>query len=54
MEDLNRYIPHTEEDCRNMLETIGVKNVEDLFGSIPKEYRLSKPLDLPQPCLNLT
>ena len=48
MGDFNRYIPQTEEDCRKMLETIGVKNVEDLFGSIPAECRFSKPLNLPQ------
>ena len=47
MGDLNRYIPHTEEDCRKMLEAIGLEQVEDLFGSIPKECRLSKPLNLP-------
>jgi len=48
MKDFVRYIPHTEEDCRKMLEEIGVKTVEDLFEMIPKEYRLSKPLDLPE------
>ncbi|OGP93409.1 MAG: glycine dehydrogenase (aminomethyl-transferring) [Deltaproteobacteria bacterium RBG_16_48_10] len=47
MGNSNRYIPHTEEDCQKMLETIGLKKVEDLFGSIPKEYRLSKLLNLP-------
>ena len=31
MEDFNRYIPHTEEDVRKMLEAIGLKKVEDLF-----------------------
>ena len=31
MEDFIRYIPHTEEDCRKMLETIGVTKVEDFF-----------------------
>jgi len=46
MEDFNRYIPHTKEDCREMLETIGVKKVEDLFENIPREYRLSGPLSL--------
>jgi len=49
MQDFIRYIPHTEEDCREMLGVIGVKEVEDLFQTIPKEYRLSKPLNLPQP-----
>ena len=48
MEKFTRYIPHTHEDIRKMLEAIGVKKVEDLFGTIPKEYQLSKPLNLPE------
>ena len=49
MGDFTRYIPHTEGDCRKMLETIGLKKMEDLFGSIPEECqcRLSRPLNLP-------
>jgi glycine dehydrogenase subunit 1 len=49
MQDYLRYIPHTEEDIRKMLDTLGLKKLEDLFQTIPKEYRLSKPLNLPQP-----
>src|SRR4030042_797213 len=49
MQDFIRYIPHTEEDCREMLGVIGVKELEDLFQTTPKEVRLSKPLNLPQP-----
>ena len=49
MQDFNRYIPHTEEDVQKMLEAIGLKEVEDLFRVIPKKYRLSKPLNLPEP-----
>ena len=49
MDDFRRYVPHTEEDVRTMLEFVGAKKVEDLFGMIPQEYRLSKPLDLPEP-----
>jgi glycine dehydrogenase subunit 1 len=49
MQDFNRYIPHTEEDVQKMLEAIGLKEVEDLFRVIPKEYRLSRPLNLPEP-----
>jgi glycine dehydrogenase subunit 1 len=48
MENFTRYIPHTDEDIRQMLETIGVKKVKDLFGTIPKGHRLSKPLNLPE------
>jgi len=49
MKDFFRYIPHTEEDIQKMLDTVGVKKVEDLFQTIPEEYRLSKPLKLPEP-----
>lgn len=49
MEDFFRYIPHTEEDIQKMLDAVGVKKVEDLFQTIPDEYRLSKPLKLPEP-----
>jgi glycine dehydrogenase subunit 1 len=49
MDDFSRYIPHTEEDIQTMLEFAGAKKVEDLFEMIPKEYRLSKPLNLPEP-----
>ncbi len=49
MRDYIRYIPHTEEDVREMLEVIGLKRVEDLFGVIPGRHRLSRPLNLPPP-----
>lgn len=49
MQDHIRYIPHTEEDIRKMLDALGLKKLEDLFQAIPKEYRLSKPLNLPEP-----
>ena len=42
-----RYIPQSEEDCQEMLKTIGVKKLEELFGSIPQDCRTRKPLHLP-------
>jgi len=42
-----RYIPHTENDIKEMLRTIEVKEIEDLFIDIPERLRLSKPLDIP-------
>ncbi|GJL77109.1 MAG: glycine dehydrogenase [Nitrospinaceae bacterium] len=43
-----RYIPHTEKDIQEMLARIGVKNVEELFESIPEPLRLGEqPLGLP-------
>ncbi len=49
MEDYLRYIPHTETEINEMLNTIGVKSIEDLFEAIPRRYRLSRPLRLPPP-----
>ncbi len=49
MVNFARYIPHTSEDIRRMLETIGVEKVEDLFQTIPVKNRLSKPMNLPHP-----
>ncbi|MGQ9647154.1 MAG: aminomethyl-transferring glycine dehydrogenase subunit GcvPA [Thermodesulfobacteriota bacterium] len=48
MENFARYIPHTPEDIRRMLEAIGVERVEELFQTIPPNNRLSKPLNLSQ------
>jgi len=42
-----RYLPHTDEDIRQMLETIGVDKVDELFSGIPESCRLKSPLDLP-------
>jgi len=44
-----RYIPNTAEDCRRMLERIGVETIEDLFSDIPEAVRLRRPLNLPPP-----
>lgn len=41
------YLPHTDEDVRQMLATIGVETVEDLFVEIPAAIRLNRPLQLP-------
>lgn len=44
-----RYLSHTEKDITHMLGAIGKDSVSDLFESIPKDLRLTKPLDLPDP-----
>jgi glycine dehydrogenase subunit 1 len=31
------FIPHTDDDTREMLETIGAKSLDDLFDEIPKD-----------------
>ncbi len=41
------YIPNTDDDCRAMLNKIGVNSVEDVLNAIPKKLRLDRPLDIP-------
>ncbi len=43
-----RYFPHTPEDITEMLNTVGVKSLEDLFGTIPVDCRRAGDLNLPQ------
>lgn len=46
--NVHRYLPHTEEDIRKMLEVIGVKSLDDLYSEIPEELKLHRPLNLPK------
>ena len=41
------FIPHTEEDIRNMLETIGVADIDALFDEIPQELRCGALNEIP-------
>lgn len=41
-----KFTPHTEKEVAEMLGTIGVKSIDDLFSPIPKEMQ-AKSLDLP-------
>lgn len=41
-----KYLPHTEEDIKQMLEVIGVNSLDDLFSEIPKELIVSD-FDIP-------
>ena len=40
------FIPHSEKERDEMLATIGVRNLDDLFADVPSAYRFPK-LDLP-------
>jgi glycine dehydrogenase subunit 1 len=44
-----RYLAKSPAERQEMLAAIGVKSVEELFTSIPEQYRLTKPLNLPGP-----
>ncbi|WP_319542851.1 aminomethyl-transferring glycine dehydrogenase subunit GcvPA [uncultured Pseudodesulfovibrio sp.] len=41
------YVPHTEDEVREMLATIGVDSVDDLFAEITEDMR-PKSFDLPE------
>ncbi len=43
----NRFIPHTEEDIRVMLDRIGVQSVDDLYDDIPAEVIFKEDYDIP-------
>ena len=43
-----RFIPHTPDDVRRMLQAIGAPSVDALFEAIPEKLRLGRALDLPQ------
>ena len=44
-----RYLPHTKEDIKAMLEAVGLKDLDDLFTPIPEDCRRKAPLNLPPP-----
>ena len=43
-----RYFPHTPEDITEMLTTVGVDSLDDLFATIPDECRSRNELNLPE------
>jgi glycine dehydrogenase subunit 1 len=42
-----RFAPHTEDDVRQMLDTLGLSSLDDLYSHIPPQVVLDRPLDLP-------
>ena len=41
------YIPHTEDDRRQMLKTIGVGSIDELFKEIPADLLVDGDLNIP-------
>lgn len=44
-----RYLPHTDEDIAEMLAAVGVKDLDDLFATVPADCRRDGDLNLPEP-----
>ena len=45
---MTTFTPHTDDEVREMLATIGAGSIDDLFEAIPPALRLDHPLDLAQ------
>jgi glycine dehydrogenase subunit 1 len=41
------FIPHTEQDVKEMLAAIDVAKIEDLFSEIPRDLRIAELPDIP-------
>ena len=44
----HRYLPHTPEDIRKMLDVIGAPSIDSLLGDIPEALLAGAALDLPE------
>lgn len=44
-----RYLPHTPEDISDMLQAVGEKSLDELFGTVPKDCRRTQGLGVPGP-----
>lgn len=44
-----RYLPHTDEDISQMLKAVGVKDMEELFASVPANCRHEHTMALSRP-----
>ncbi|MDZ7835136.1 MAG: hypothetical protein U5K84_07080 [Alkalibacterium sp.] len=42
MEKQHRYLPTTSQDRKEMLETIGISSIKELFSDIPESTRATK------------
>jgi glycine dehydrogenase subunit 1 len=42
-----RYLPKSDIERREMLSTLGVDSLDDLFAHLPREVRLNRPLNIP-------
>lgn len=44
---MHKYLPHTKQDIKEMLEKIQVSSIDDLFSAIPKSLRLKTDYNIP-------
>ena len=44
----HRYLPHTQEDIRQMLDVVGVGSLEELYADVPGSVKLKDGYELPR------
>src|ERR1700732_142071 len=44
-----RYLPKSPAERKQMLAVVGGNSIDELFSSVPEQYRLKKALNLPGP-----
>lgn len=44
----HKYLPHTDNDIKEMLEASGVGCLDDLYSDVPESLRLKKDYDIPK------
>ena len=42
-----RFTPNTDAVVQEMLESMGLQHIEELFADIPDEVKMDRPLNLP-------
>ena len=45
---MHKYLPHTHQEIKEMLEKIGASSIDDLFDKIPKSLKIKKDYDIPE------
>ena len=43
----HKFLPHTNEEIRQMLDRIGFKDLDKLYSEIPEEIRFKGEYDIP-------
>lgn len=46
---MRSYVPNTIAERKEMLKSIGLNSMDELFSDIPEDLKLDRPLDLPAP-----
>ena len=45
---MHKYLPHTNQEIKEMLDKIGASSIDDLFDKIPKSLKIKKDYDIPE------